>query len=342
MRGVRLTRARWRPPLALFVAGAVGLLIALPTLGMAAVVVLSRSPGELLDSLTNNLGKIVLVESIVLAGAVLVGYVFWRGLSDPLGRLVDRAEMVAAGRQEFDPSGPFGTREVARLAESFAQTVQELQRRSRYIETFSAHLAHEFRSPLTSIRGAAELMGEEMEAMTHEQRRRFLGNITGDVDRMVSLVSRLRDLARADTERGVGTTSIAELLDAMRGNYPEIEIVDTAAPGSTVPLSSESASIAFHHLFRNALDHDATRVHVGMTRAGEVTIENDGNPISEGDRHRVFQPFFTTRRETGGTGLGLAIASALVSQVGGTLALESVEPVRFAIRFGRTRLPLAP
>ena len=325
-------RRRWRPPLALFVAVAVFLLIALPTLGMATVVVVSRTPDILLNSIREHFWTIVLVESLVVAAGVTVGYAFWRGLTDPLGRLVERAERVAAGHREFDATGPFGTREVARLGESFAATVRELQRRSRYIETFSTHLAHELKSPLTSIRGAAELLREEGEDMTDAQRRRFLDNIVDDADRMTALVTRLRDLARADVEQGVGEADVASVVGSMSGDYPRLSFSLDLPEGYVLPLAEESVAIVLHHLFDNAARNGAG--HVSLTTEGRrLVIENDGDPIPEGDRERVLTPFFTTRREDGGTGLGLAIVSTMLGVAGGTVEIAGTSPVRFAITF---------
>ena len=68
-----------------------------------------------------------------------------------------------------------------------------------------------------------------------------------------------------------------------------------------------------------------------------ITLADDGPGIAAGDRERVFDPFFTSRRTQGGTGLGLPIARALVENHGGTLELENGGPgATFVLR-----LPLA-
>jgi two-component system, OmpR family, sensor histidine kinase CreC len=52
-----------------------------------------------------------------------------------------------------------------------------------------------------------------------------------------------------------------------------------------------------------------------------MTVSNDGDPISDANRERIFDAFFTTRRDTGGTGMGLAIVKAVMTSHGGTIAL---------------------
>jgi two-component system, OmpR family, sensor kinase len=65
-------------------------------------------------------------------------------------------------------------------------------------------------------------------------------------------------------------------------------------------------------------------------------VHDDGPGISPGNRDRVFDPFFTTRREQGGTGMGLAIVSALLQAHGGSIMLEQSDAgARFMVRLRR-------
>ena len=52
-----------------------------------------------------------------------------------------------------------------------------------------------------------------------------------------------------------------------------------------------------------------------------LTVSNDGDPISEPNRGKIFDAFFTTRRDTGGTGMGLAIVKAVMTSHGGSIRL---------------------
>src|SRR3546814_9970249 len=65
-------------------------------------------------------------------------------------------------------------------------------------------MSHEFKTPLSGIRGAIELLEDHDATMSAEERRRFLANADADARRLASLVSRLLDLARADMMRGDG------------------------------------------------------------------------------------------------------------------------------------------
>ena len=73
-------------------------------------------------------------------------------------------------------------------------------------------------------------------------------------------------------------------------------------------------------LARNAAEHGATQLTLHVAN-GRLTIADDGPGISVGNRDRVFDPFFTTRREVGGTGMGLSIVRSLVQARGGQITL---------------------
>jgi len=63
-------------------------------------------------------------------------------------------------------------------------------------------------------------------------------------------------------------------------------------------------------------------------------VRNDGDPISEANRERIFDAFFTTRRDTGGTGMGLAIVKAVMTSHGGSIRLLPTERgAAFALQF---------
>jgi two-component system sensor histidine kinase CreC len=91
------------------------------------------------------------------------------------------------------------------------------------------------------------------------------------------------------------------------------------------------------HLTDNAIRHNAKLVRleaVSEDAAVRMTVSNDGDPISEPNREKIFDAFFTTRRDTGGTGMGLAIVQAVMTSHGGSIRLlPSEKGVAFELQF---------
>src|SRR5712671_5936610 len=131
---------------------------------VAGVIYTSRTPSNIFDHLYRERVKFLLAGFAVIAATVVIGLVFSRTITRPMHELVSRAERIGRGdRDAFQPLKHYGTREFARLSRSFLDMAQQLSRRSDYIATFSAHLTHELKSPLTSIKGAAELLLESLQ-----------------------------------------------------------------------------------------------------------------------------------------------------------------------------------
>jgi len=226
--------------------------------------------------------------------------------------MTERAAIVAPEQQ--------GTREIATLSQSFLDLAERLVDRTEYVSSFAAHVSHELKSPITSIRGSAELLRDA--DMSREDRQRFLDHIIADSDRLTALLERLRELARADLDAAPGTTTLAEALAGL----PMVElsgVVDVA-----ISLGQEAAKAIFGQLVRNASEHGASVVMMDATSDGDtmvVRVADNGSGISPGNRDRVFEPFFTTRRETGGTGMGLQIVRSMLAAHGGSIRLLPTE-----------------
>ncbi len=102
-------------------------------------------------------------------------------------------------------------------------------------------------------------------------------------------------------------------------------------------MSSEKALIVLSHLTDNAIRHNAKRVRLEAVENNgsiKMTVSNDGDPISEPNREKIFDAFFTTRRDTGGTGMGLSIVQAVMTSHGGSIRLlPSDTGVAFELQF---------
>ena len=293
--------------------------------GIVGAVTLWRTPPTILDALSNK--WFLLLQATVLVLAVVFGIASFtaRTLVLPIRRLARDAERLSAGETDaFETQRHYRVREIAELADTVAAMASSLQWRAGYVRDLARHVSHEFKTPITAIRGAVEVLRDHLEDMTAAERTHFLDNVAADVERLDRLTLRLLELAQADM--GGASSEVIDVLEVARGlGRPNVRV----APGrAAARIGRSSLEAVLTNLVDNALQHGATCVDVRARRDGErieVSVDDDGEGVSEGNRARLFEPFFTTRRDRGGTGLGLAISRALVRNAGGTIELARSE-----------------
>ncbi len=322
-----MTRVRGRAP-------AVLLFLAEPIRhegAVAGVVYVTRSTQPVLVELYRI--RSALLELLAIAFGVTAGITLvlaW-SITRPIVRLSAAARRVAAGELSV-PIPVSGSGEVRDLGVAFAAMKEQLVERLRFASEFSADVAHELKSPLTSIRGAAELLGEGA-FDDASARERFLENIRLDVERLDQLVSRLLLLGRIEASSlPMESLDLAELARrvAVRVETPELRVV-VRAPEEGVPVWGRPADLetALLNLVENAARFapPGTDVVVELEPSGQsggiVRVIDRGGAISEANQAKVFDRFFTTEGERGGTGLGLSIVRSVAAAHGGEVRCES-------------------
>jgi len=296
---------------------------------VAGVIYTSRTPSNIFQHFYQERTKFILAALAVMLATLAIGLVFSRTITKPMYELIGRAARISRGDLDaYQPLAHYGTREFAQLSRSFLDMARQLSRRSDYIATFSAHLTHELKSPLTSIKGAAELLLEsaqsEKDTLTRMEQKNFLRNILGDAERLEIMTQRLRELARAETVPLNEQAELGLVVGGLRSRFPTRTINASGCLDRSIGMSAEKALIVLSHLTDNAMRHNARNVRLeasGEGRTVRLTVSNDGDPISESNRDRIFDAFFTTRRDTGGTGMGLAIVKAVMTSHGGSIKL---------------------
>jgi signal transduction histidine kinase len=291
------------------------------------LVYLSRAPSNILRDLYAEHDRVLLLAATLLSITLIIGLLTSLTISWPIKTLIRRAERMAEGDEAaMTPLPHPGSHEIAQLSRSFSDMARAVHQRSQYIRNFAAHVSHEFKTPLTSIQGSAELLGEHMNAMSEEERARFLNGIIENTDRLKRLVSRLLELARADNITPTGAVidlqSVLEQFRAAARDGPDIAI--SGADGLRARISEENFLIIAGNLVANAGQHNARSMQIQCSqKAGEIEIAftDDGDGVSPRNREKIFQPFFTTKREHGGTGLGLRIVVSLLQAHHGSIRL---------------------
>lgn len=289
---------------------------------VAGIVYVSRAPLNLQKFLYNERALLGQMAAVTIIGAAILGFVFWRFVSRPIGGLRTQSYEVATGaRPAPEPLAHYGVSELADLGQSVLSMAHTLTERSTALQTYTEHVTHELKSPVTSIVGAAEIL--ETSGDDAERRARLLATIRAEALRMDSLLAKLRELAQVRTLTGEAETALASVLPPLKALFPGVDIEINIAADARLPMTSEALEMLLTQLIKNAEEHGAGRVTIDPA-PGQVgfLLRDNGSGITMANRARIFEAFFTTKRDTGGTGMGLNIVAALVQQHGGTITLE--------------------
>jgi len=320
-----------QPPLASISRGTgIRVFIAFPILKnnkLMGVVYLSRTPQNILKHMYQIRGKLILLGFVLLVVSGLLVLFISSRLSRPIRELIAQTQQVTRGEQQtVSVLRQPGTYELAQLSGSFAKMSEALKERSTYIDRFASHVSHEFKTPLTSMQGALELLQEHADDMSKAQRQRFINNLYDDTERLKRLVNRLLEQARADSlqttrERTHTLPIIKQLSDTYAKRDLNVVYEESSYCLNIAPIAFETV---LTNLFENSLQHHADRVEVSCKvdqTTCLITVIDNGAGISTANQENVFTPFFTTQREEGGTGLGLGIVQSLLQTWKGSVRL---------------------
>ncbi|HKP84091.1 MAG TPA: ATP-binding protein [Pyrinomonadaceae bacterium] len=211
------------------------------------------------------------------------------------------------------------------------------------IGELSAGVAHEINNPLNGIINFAQLLKDE-EQPRSEFEQQMIDGIIDEGERIAKIVRGLLTFARADThelERVHFADSIKTSIALFGRQFEKDDIkveIDlerdlpfVRADGSRLrQVVVNMISNAYHALKAKPGDSVERKLfRISARRAGKngelvrVEFYDNGVGIKREDLSKVFDPFFTTRRETGGTGLGLSVSFGIIRDFGGTINVES-------------------
>jgi len=194
--------------------------------------------------------------------------------------------------------------------------------------TVSRALLHELRTPTQALALAGEMIARDGAVLT-DPVRQALGSHARQLRPLLDLVSRAQQRP-ADNEPGpVALRDLVELLQATHRGLPVSAVFDASRlMHPDLPAVKANGPVLAHvvlNLILNAFETDAQTVTLAAERRGtsvDIVVEDDGPGIAPVMRHRLFEPFATTKDATV-AGLGLAVARYLVTPWGGTLVHAS-------------------
>jgi signal transduction histidine kinase len=284
---------------------------------------------------------------IALGIALLAGAWVSRRFTRPLSILMRGARTMTDGR--FDKPIPmYGDGEFAQLADTLNQMsarvsahIAQLEQAAETRRHFMADIAHEFRTPLTTLKTMGGALEEGL-ADDPERRRRAARSIVRTSDRLLRLVTDLQDLAKLDLHelplhrqpvdvRELAASCVQAHADSARAADITLHPV-ASGPPLMVDADPDRLAQTLDNLLNNAISYAGSGAEVTVTLDDiprRICVADTGRGIPAAHLPFVCEPFYRadTVRNPGDThcGLGLRIAKALVEAHGGALTLDSVE-----------------
>ncbi len=297
---------------------------------IAGLVSVIKTTADVRMSVIRSLKDLAVPALISLVLATLVSYALSKYLTGIITGLARRAERVADGEPgvvlETWTKSEFG--DLSRAVERMRRKLEGKE----YVQEMALTFSHEIKTPLASIRGAAEILEQDDDAAV---RKKFLGNIALEVNRLSAIATNFLALSRIESEP-VDPAARASLPDVAnsvadvfraRAQAIAFESKISDAP-CWIAMPSDQLRRILEALLENAFQFTPAGKKVTFTTFGAgFTVRDEGPGISEDLQSKIFDRFFTTvNPATGrrGTGLGLAIVKSLAARYHARISLESV------------------
>jgi signal transduction histidine kinase len=265
----------------------------------------------------------------------------WWACTDPFGGLSTRSRQPERRLQVS--GGPAEGRDVlvtaAYLRESgrvcrlivCLRDTKTRERHERSRADLVSTVAHELRSPLTSVKGFTATLLAKWDRFNDEQKKLMLETVNADADRVTRLLTELLDVSRIDAGRLEMRKQVVDIPTVVRkivagrvaSGDPETRFVlSTDGQLPEMWLDPDKIEQVIGNLVENALRHGEGTVTVSVRpfeTGAEVTVADEGEGIPEETASRVFTRFWRGGNRRGGTGLGLYIVKGLVEAHGGSV-----------------------
>jgi signal transduction histidine kinase len=265
----------------------------------------------------------------------------YRGLRTRSGHPERLLELRGTGRELLVtaryvrevPGGP-----VVRLVVAFRDD-RARRRSDRDRSDLVSTVAHEIRSPLTTIKGFTSTLLTKWDRLADSQKKAMLAAVNADADRVTRLLSDLLDASRIDAGRLRLRTQVVDVPQVVRavfagrvaaGDAPDRFLLLASADLPDAWLDPDRVTQVVSNLVENAVRHGAGTVSVEVApaktadgaEAVELIVADEGTGIEEPSRSRIFSRFWRDGR-TGGHGLGLYIVQGIVEAHHGDIEVDA-------------------
>lgn len=327
--------------------------------GDTATVLIARNMNDRWRLLDRYRDKLNLAGAAGVILAVLLSYLLIRAAMRPLRDIAASAAGVTVNRLNTRITVARVPSELEALVNALNAMLERVDRGFQHLSRFTADLAHDMRTPLANMRGAAEVALARPRST--EEYESLLASNLEECDRLARMIENVLFLARAEHpqfvkhmrefDAGQELTRIGEYFEGIAEDaHVSVRVTGAALLTADLELFRRAVS----NLLANAIRYtpQGGEIVLGVHASADtvrVTVSNQGQPIAPEHLERIFDRFYridpsrsalpptgSSQASTGSTGLGLAIVRTIMELHGGTVHAESdARSTRFVLTFRR-------
>ncbi len=294
---------------------------------------------------------------VIFAFSLIILVIFTRTVYIPLNKINEGAKQYAEGNLDYEISIT-SQDEIGYLAQTLNYMSDELNKMEDYQRTFVANVSHDFRSPLTSIKGYLEAILDG--TVPPELQEKYLRRVISETERLTKLTEELLTLNSMESEGYISRTNfdinrvIKDTAASFEGICMERELTfDLTFSDNIEMVSADLGKIqqVLYNLIDNAIkfSHDNSTIYIQTyPQYGKiyVSVKDTGYGIPKESIKKIWDRFYKTDSSRGkdkkGTGLGLSIVKEIIQEHGETIDVISTEGVGTEFIFTLTRAVYGP
>ncbi|MDC3075209.1 HAMP domain-containing histidine kinase [Pelagibacteraceae bacterium] len=285
---------------------------------------------------------------------ILLSFIFLRGLITPLRQLTKITVLERDKTNKKKLIYPVRSDEIGILSNQIQLMSKELKSQINQLEKFSSDVAHELKNPLTAIKSSIELLASKN--ITKENRSKLMSNFNKDIDRMNKLISDISHFSKTIAEIEIENfeqTNVNKFLNENFGekstNKKNIKILlQTDNNKNLVLLNKDKFLQVILNLIDNSVSIAENNSNILITsnkkneNCVEIKIYDQGKGIDLKERNKIFDRFYTDRRDNRDqhSGLGLSISYEIINLFNGSIELTESDKLDFRGACFLIKLPL--
>jgi signal transduction histidine kinase len=275
---------------------------------------------------------------LLIVSGIFAAILFYMKAVKPLSVIEQHMDRISAGEFSLIDTR-FKESELVSLKVAFNKMLLELQARQKHlvqsekvasIGTLVFGVAHELNNPLSNIYTSAQILNEELESNDIQYKKELLSQIESETERAKEVVGSVLDYSRSKEKVSFNLRrSVEEAIRLMKAEIPAGVTIAANVP-EDIALFADKQKIqqVILNLVNNAVDAMENEGEIWISASQEsdmveIVIQDNGEGMDQKALKKVFDPFYSTKKDKKGYGLGLFIVNKIINEHGGSISVDS-------------------